>query len=126
MKSLKNATIEELRTELDERMVRAIREREAKEEARAVQIMEVIKADVDLFVPEHEGVSCSDGNLMHGFQSMPPVCARCALMQVVAGAAWPRGYEMHVKIEKTEGAAREALETTGRFLRDWYDDKSHE
>lgn len=100
MKTLKNATVEELQDELNERMLAAERAKKKAQETRALQIQKMTKEGLDLFVPEHGRTSCSDKNLANGLQFLPPRCTRCALLQVIDGADWPRGHELFVNIQE--------------------------
>jgi hypothetical protein len=38
--------------------------------------------------------------MSNDFDYTPPRCARCALLQVADGVAWPRNYDLRVVIEE--------------------------
>lgn len=100
MKTLKNATMEELQVELQKRILEQEEAKKNAQEVRALKIQTVKSYEVDLIAPQHGRTSCDDKNLANGLQSLPPRCARCALLQVAGGVAWPRNYDLRVVIEE--------------------------
>lgn len=52
------------------------------------RLLQITREGVNQFFPEHGRTSCSDSNVVNGFESSPsgiPRCNRCALLEIVDG-----------------------------------------